>query len=121
MKCGDKREEMKMLTKKSPQMKKAVGILMELSEDERVRMLAEKREWARRDQVALIDDALEEGLAKGKAEGLAEGKAEGKAEGERSKALAIAKKMLDMGMPVAEIADITGLTIEEIGALQEPK
>jgi predicted transposase/invertase (TIGR01784 family) len=83
------REEMKMLTKKGPQMKKAVGILMELSEDERIRKIAESREWARRDQAALIKDARNEGLAEGVELGKSEGKAE---EGKKWESVVAAKE-----------------------------
>ena len=38
-----------MLATRSPQMRKAVGVLKELSVDEQTRMLYEKREMARRD------------------------------------------------------------------------
>ena len=38
-----------MLATRSPQMRKAVGVLKELSTDEQTRMLYEKREMARRD------------------------------------------------------------------------
>lgn len=43
-----------------------------------------------------------------------EGRAEGRAEGEQGKAIAIAKKLKDMEMPVNDIAEATGLTAEEI-------
>jgi predicted transposase/invertase (TIGR01784 family) len=70
------RGDMKMIAEKSPTMKKAVGILMELSEDEATRMLEEKRERARRDMVSLKKDGFRQGLQQGVAEGKAEGKAE---------------------------------------------
>ena len=48
---------------------------------------------------------------------LAEGKAEGKAEGERSKALDTARKMKARGLATELIAEITGLSPEEIQRL----
>jgi len=53
---SDNEEEIDMLAKRSPQMKKAVGVLKELSADERTRMLYESRERARRDINSLIKD-----------------------------------------------------------------
>ena len=53
---------------------------------------------------------LEEGLEKGRAEGLEKGLEKGRAE-ER---LEIARKLKVMGMTTADIADATGLTVEEI-------
>jgi predicted transposase/invertase (TIGR01784 family) len=51
-------------------------------------------------------EARAEGLAEGKAQGLAEGRVEGKFE--------IAQKMKTAGRPLAEIAEFTGLSFEEI-------
>jgi len=57
------------------------------------------------------------GEKKGEAKGLAKGKAEGLAEGELKGKIDIAKKMRLKGKDIEEIADMTGLTIEEIKAL----
>ena len=61
---------------------------------------------------------MADGLAKGKAEGMAEGKAEGKAEGLVEGRLEVAKAMLEIGMPIGQILQLTGLTKEQIGALR---
>ena len=60
-----------------------------------------------------LNKAREEGLAEGKAEGLAEGKAEGLAEGKAE----IAKSLRKKGFPVPSIAEICGLTEEQVLAL----
>ncbi|WP_293887451.1 hypothetical protein [Sphingobacterium sp. UBA3549] len=57
------------------------------------------------------------GHAKGLAEGLAEGKAKGLAVGERKKALETAKAFKEMGLPIADIAKGTGLSVEEVQKL----
>ena len=44
-----------MLAQRSPQMRKAVGVLKELSADEVTRMLFEKREMARRDVESMVE------------------------------------------------------------------
>jgi len=62
-------EELRMLATKSPQLEKAVGVLKELSADERTRMLAEAREKARRDEVSRLNRARREGREEGKEEG----------------------------------------------------
>ena len=54
---------------------------------------------------------------KGRAEGRAEGREEGLAEGEYNKAMESARKMKAKGYPIADIADITGLSVEEIDSL----
>jgi len=50
----DDEEVLDMLAQRSPQMRKAVGVLKELSADEQTRMLYEKREMARRDTASLV-------------------------------------------------------------------
>ena len=70
-------------------------------------------------------EGMKEGRAEGRAEGHAEGLKEGRAEGlkeglEKGRAeekIENAKKMKDKGSPLDFIADITGLTIEEINNL----
>ena len=49
-----------MLAMRSPEIKKAVGLLKELSADESIRMLYEQREMVLRDIESFKDDALRE-------------------------------------------------------------
>ena len=58
-----------------------------------------------------------EGLIEGRAEGLIEGRAEGRAEGENKAKTENAQRMKAKGYPIADIAEITGLSIEEIEKL----
>lgn len=53
---SDEEEVMDMLAQRNPQMSKAVGVLKELSADERTRMLYESREMARRDIESRLAD-----------------------------------------------------------------
>ena len=62
-------EELNMLATKSPELRKAVGVLKELSADERTRMIAEDREKARRDEVSRLNRARREGREEGREEG----------------------------------------------------
>ena len=57
---SDEEEVLDMLAQKSPQMQKAVGVLKELSANERNRMLFEKREMARMDFESRMGGALRE-------------------------------------------------------------
>ncbi len=59
-----------------------------------------------------------EGREEGRAEGREEGRAEGRAEGEKEKALAIARNMKSASMPTDMIAQMTGLSADEIATLQ---
>ena len=78
-----------------------------------------------RDWNNVIDTATQKGeakgLAKGRAEGIAAGMAEGIAkgiaEGELIKAKAIARNLKNAGLPVTEIAAITGLSADEVNLL----
>jgi predicted transposase/invertase (TIGR01784 family) len=104
------KEELIMIAEKSPQVKKAVGRLMELSNDERARMLAESR------QRMLWDIATRERAAR--EEGLHEGEQRGRQEGEQRGRQEIARSMLADGMAPDLISKFTGLSIEEIEALR---
>ena len=79
-----------MIAAKSPQVKKAVVRLMELSNDEKTRMLYESRQKLEWDIQAR----------------------------ERATVRTIAKNMLKRNRPIDEIAADTGLDYEEIESLQ---
>lgn len=86
-----------------------------------------------RDHLAVLDFAKQEGLElgmrQGRAEGMAKGIAEGieqgmakgieqgKNEGEMNERLKNARRMKTKGYPIDDIADITGLSTEEINSL----
>ena len=59
-----------------------------------------------------------EGYAEGREEGRKEGRVEGRAEGEKEKALAIARNMKSAGLSTDMIAQMTGLSADEIATLQ---
>ena len=80
-------------------MKKTVGTLKKLSADERARLLYESIEKARMDELARFHDALTEGEAKGVA--------------------TVAKNLLKRNMPINEIMEATGLSLEEVEALRQ--
>ena len=85
----------------NPKIRRAVAVLEELSEDERTRMIAEGREKQRRDQEAREYYVFDKGHAKGKQEGI------------RQTALALKK----IGLPADQIAQATGLGLEQIAEL----
>ena len=61
--------------------------------------------------------AWDGGLAKGLEKGLAEGRAAGRAEGEKEKQRQIALRMKGKGMSAEDIAELTGLSVAEVGEL----
>jgi len=91
---SDDEEVLDMLAQRSPQMRKAVGVLKELSADERTRMLYEEREIARRDMVSRLGGAA------------------------RDAKIAIARNMVADEEPVEKIMRYTGLTLEEVESLK---
>ena len=107
---AEKEEELAMLERINPQMSKAVGVLKELSADERTRMLYEEREKARRDIASLMGGARQEGLQ----EGLQKGRKEGKKEGKKEGVNLTARNAIEMGMDIDSIIKLTGLSREEI-------
>lgn len=60
---------------------------------------------------------MEEGIEKGREEGKMEGRAEGRAEGREEALLSAARKLLEMGLPIQEIAKATGLDEEQLKSL----
>jgi predicted transposase/invertase (TIGR01784 family) len=82
------------------------------------RVLDAQLAWAR--QEALSEGRAEgraEGQAEGRAEGRAEGQAEGRAEGQAEARHALARSMLDRGLDLVFIAEVTGLSIGELQEL----
>jgi hypothetical protein len=67
-----------MVAEKDPVIKKAVATLMELSDDERERLLAESREKFLYDQYHREKESYEKGLAVGEAKGIILGEARAK-------------------------------------------
>jgi len=83
-----------MVATASPAIQKATAGVLKLSKDERARLLHEYEVRAWRDEMARLDDAVT---------------------GER---IAIARNMLKRNRPIAEIAEDTGLTFDEIEKLR---
>jgi len=99
-------EELDMVANASPAIAKATARVLKLSKDERARLLHEYEVRAWRDEMARLDDARVEGLEKGRSEG--------RTEGEKAAALAIARNMLELELPMNTIIKATGLSLDEI-------
>jgi len=109
-------------------------LLEELSRSREERAIAEEREKALRDELSFRKAALEKGLREGRAEGREEGREEGRVLGKEEgraegiveglekgmlqEKLNTAKKLLQKGMALSEVAEITGLSSEEIEGLR---
>ncbi|GHU75230.1 transposase [Spirochaetia bacterium] len=108
LKC-EKQEEFEMIAAKNPQIEKAVGILMDLSADERTRLLEESHQKALWDYNSRMKGAFDKGEAKGEARGVRQGA--------KQREFEIARNALRDGFPADAIQRITGLSREEIGRL----
>jgi len=106
-------EEYMAAAQTSPAINEAWGVIKVLSGDEQARALAEAREKARMDMDAWLDDARHEGREEGRQEGLQEGRQEGRQE----EKLEVARSALRKNMSHADIADLTGLSLEEVKKL----
>jgi predicted transposase/invertase (TIGR01784 family) len=111
---AESKEDLDMVAQASPALKKTVVKLLELSADERARMLYEAQVKEQRDNRARLHAALEEGIT----QGIVKGEKKGRMEGEKLKAIAIARKLLGMEMPLETIVKATDLSREEIEKLR---
>ena len=98
-----------MKTEKNEYVKEAVNELRELSEDEKEQRIADLREKYIIDRNTLIHSGYDKGVE----DGIEEGKKAGIAENSRE----IAKKMKAANVDIEFIAQMTGLTKEEIEKL----
>ena len=94
-----------MVANASPAIQKATARVLKLSKDERARLIHEYEVKARDYKQGQLDYAIEQGISKGRAEGRAE---------ER---IAFARKMIRRNRPITEIAEDTGLSLDEIEKL----
>jgi len=116
-----------MLKEKGPELKKAVVILEQLSEDEETRLLAEEYEKKRRDEYARLETAKEKGIEIGEKKGIEIGEKKGIEIGEKKgieigankKAKEIARNLIKSQMNIDEISGITGLNKDEIEELMK--
>ena len=65
------------------------------------------------------EEGLKEGREEGREEGHKEGIKEGRAEGAKQKSFDIAKSMLEKGIDIETISELTGLTAEEVSRLKD--
>ncbi len=73
------------------------------------------QEYSRR----LKEEGLEEGLEKGREAGLSEGLGQGRTEGRTAERLAIARRLLERGETVEEVAAVTGLSPHDVAHLAD--
>ena len=117
-----------MACKENDKVKRAVKNYEVLTGDEEVKRLAEIRLMSKLEEKSALDWAREDGIKQGKEIGREEGKEEGREQGKKegreqekietaNKLKEIAKKLKEQKMPTKQIAEITGLSEEEIESI----
>ena len=101
--AAETEEELCMIAERTPQVKRAVVKLRELSADERALDMYERREKALRDIASRERWVKQEGRQEGRQEGI----------------LSVARNLLNADMPAEAIAAATGLTREEVDGLRD--
>lgn len=94
--------EVSQIMKENSEIKEAMSELKKISEDEELRRVAELREKAIRDEKNGLRHAKEEGMKEGIKEGIEKGKKQ------------VAKRMLNLNVPLQDIINATDLTEEQI-------
>ena len=113
----DKKEELDMIAAKNPRVGRAVARLLELSQDEKARMLFESRQKLEWDIQSREQGARAEGIA----EGIAVGEARGIDKGIDKRNLEVARDMIADGEPTEKIVRYSGFTREKVEGLRGAK
>ena len=103
-------KEVKEIMEKNEDVKEAVIEVRKLSQDEQLQREAELREKAIMDEKAIYQAGLDNGKEEGEKLGRKKGRVETMKE--------VARKLLKQNMNIENVAEITGLTIEEIEKLR---
>ncbi len=91
--------------------------LIRMSNDDTQRELYEMRAKTLKDKISALNEAERKGIKKGRQEGIKEGLQKGIQEGEKSKAIEIAKSLINIGLDKETISKSTGLDLNEIEKL----
>ena len=103
-------KEVVQIMKENKDINKAIDELEQVSGNEKLRRIAELKEKYIRDEQASIAYAQNEGYK--------QGEEKGKEEGKNERNMEIAKKLLKKQMSTKDIAEVTGLSVEEIKKLK---
>jgi predicted transposase/invertase (TIGR01784 family) len=109
----DDRRVLKMLSEKNKEIKKAFELVDVMSQSEVDRRAYEAREASLHYEATIKQGYYKLGREEGKAEGKEEGREEGKEEGKEEIALKVVRNALSKGFTPEEVADITGISVDE--------
>ncbi|MGN1327857.1 MAG: Rpn family recombination-promoting nuclease/putative transposase [Clostridia bacterium] len=103
-------KEVQEIMKENEDVKEAVVEVHKMTEDEKVKRLAELRQKAIMDEKAYYRTGVRVGLE----DGLERGLKQGKEQGIQQRNQEIARKLLKRNMAIEEISEITGIAVKEI-------
>ena len=118
-------EKVRSLEMSIDEIREAKDELIRMSNDDTQRELYEMRAKTLKDKISALNEAERKGIKKGRQEGIKEGLQKGIQEGlqkgiqegEKSKAIEIAKSMINIGLDKETISKSTGLDLNEIEKL----
>ena len=118
-------EKVRSLEMSIDEIREAKDELIRMSNDDTQRELYEMRAKTLKDKISALNEAERKGIKKGRQEGIKEGLQEGIKEGlqkgiqegEKSKAIEIAKSLINIGLDKETISKSTGLDLNEIEKL----
>ena len=102
-------EKVRSLEMSIDEIREAKDELIRMSNDDTQRELYEIRAKTLKDKISALNEAERKGIKKGRQEGIKEG--------EKSKAIEIAKSLINIGLDKETISKSTGLTLSEIEKL----
>ena len=102
-------EKVRSLEMSIDEIREAKDELIRMSNDDTQRELYEMRAKTLKDKISALNEAERKGIKKGRQEGIKEG--------EKSKAIEIAKSLINIGLDKETISNSTGLTLSEIEKL----
>ena len=118
-------EKVRSLEMSIDELREAKDELIRMSNDDTQRELYEMRAKTLKDKISALNEAERKGIKKGRQEGIKEGLQKGIQEGlqkgiqegEKSKAIEIAKSLINIGLDKETISKSTGLDLNEIEKL----
>ena len=111
---GSKEEKVTMSAQENEEINKTVKELNKLSQNPEEVAKYEEREWSIMRYNVEMDTNRELGKEQGRKEGRKEGRKIGIEEGKRDKEIEIVKKLNSLNTPIEKIAEIVGLSTEEV-------
>lgn len=111
-------EEVKLIMEKNKDIKDVSEELEYLNGEYEAQRLADLREKAIRDEASALAYAKKKGIKQGVERGIEQGLKQGVEQGRYEEKILITKRLLQTGLSIEEISEVTGLEIEQIEKLK---